>query len=226
MKKRVLCYGDSNTWGYIPEGQPDGFHMRFPEDIRWTGILQTALGEDYAVIEEGLNGRTTSFDQRGFRCRNGLQYLEGSLLTHEPIDVAIIYLGVNDLKLQICGDPKKSAESMAALLDFVNRARLGPEGGPTKVLLILPPPVGDGILFSPFRNDFGGEQAIEASRQLNREYRKIADRFGLESLDAAAYAVAGADGIHLTAESHVLLGHAIAEKVQAMLSAEAEENHA
>lgn len=218
MKKRVLCYGDSNTWGYIPEGQPDGFHMRFPEDIRWTGVLQAALGDGYAVIEEGLNGRTTSFDQRGFRCRNGLAYLESSLLTHEPIDVAVIYLGVNDLKLQICGDPKKSAESLAALLDFVKRARLGPEGGPTKVLLILPPLIGTGILFPPFRDDFGGERAIEASRQLNREYKRIADRFGLESLDAAAYAETGADGLHLTADSHVLLGHAIAEKVQAMLA--------
>ena len=218
MKKRVLCYGDSNTWGYIPEGQPDGFHMRFPEDIRWTGVLQSALGDDYAVVEEGLNGRTTSFDQHGFRCRNGLAYLESSLLTHEPIDLAVIYLGINDLKLQICGDPKKSAESLAALLDFVSRARLGPEGGPTKVLLILPPPLGAGILFPPFRDDFGGERAIAASRELNREYRKIAERLGIDSLDGAAYAEPGADGLHLTAESHVLLGHAVAEKVRVLLA--------
>ncbi|MBD5560584.1 MAG: SGNH/GDSL hydrolase family protein [Clostridia bacterium] len=218
MKKRILCYGDSNTWGYIPEGQPDGFHMRFPEDIRWTGVLQNALGDSFAVVEEGLNGRTTSFDQRGFRCRNGLTYLESSLLTHEPIDIAVIYLGINDLKVQICGDPKQSAESLAALLDFVSRARLGPEGGPTKVLLVLPPPLGAGILHPPFRDEFGGGAAIEASRQLNREYRRIAERFGIESLDAAAYTETGADGIHLTAESHVMLGHAIAQKVQDMLA--------
>lgn len=226
MKKRVLCYGDSNTWGYIPEGQPDGFHMRFPEDVRWTGVLQAALGEDYAVIEEGLNGRTTSFDQRGFRCRNGLAYLESSLLTHEPIDVAVIYLGINDLKLQICGDPVKSAESLAALLDYIQRARTGPEGGLTKILLILPPPMGTGILFPPFRDDFGGDRAIAASRRLNKEYQKIAKRYNLDSLDAAAYAETGADGLHLTAESHVLLGHAIAEKIQAMIGKEAEESHA
>lgn len=217
MKKRILCYGDSNTWGYMPEGQPEGFHMRFPEEVRWTGVLQSVLGDGYAVVEEGLNGRTTSFDQRGFRCRNGLAYLESSLLTHEPIDMAIVYLGINDLKRQICGDAKKSAESLAALLDFVCRARLGPEGGPTKVLLILPPPLGEGILYPPFRDDFGGRPAIDASEQLNREYRKIAERYGLDTLDAAAYAEAGADGLHLTAESHVMLGHAIAEKVRELL---------
>lgn len=216
MKKRILCYGDSNTWGYMPEGQPDGFHMRFPEEIRWTGVLQRALGEEYVVVEEGLNGRTTSFDQQGFRCRNGLAYLESSLLTHEPIDVAVIYLGTNDLKTQICGDPQKSAESMAALLDFVLHARIGPEGGQTKVLLVLPPHIGTGILFPPFRDAYGGDRAIEASRRLNKEYRRIAERFGVESVNAAEYAETGADGIHLTAESHTLLAHAIAEKIRHM----------
>lgn len=217
MRKRILCYGDSNTWGYMPEGQPHGFHMRFPEEVRWTGVLQDTLGKDYVIIEEGLNGRTTSFDQEGFRCRNGLKYLESSLLTHEPIDVAVIYLGINDLKLKICGDPVKSAESMGALLDFVSHARVGREGKPTRILLILPPHVGAGILFPPFNLDFGGHQAIEASQRLNIEYRKIADRYSLEYVDASQYVHTGADGIHMTADSHMRLASAIADKLRSMI---------
>ena len=52
--KSILCYGDSNTYGLMPDS-PD----RYPRDVRWTGILQKKLGEDYYVIEEGLSGRTT-----------------------------------------------------------------------------------------------------------------------------------------------------------------------
>lgn len=49
--KRVLCYGDSNTWGRVPSGMGE---ERYPVDTRWPGILQNLLGENYEIIEEGL----------------------------------------------------------------------------------------------------------------------------------------------------------------------------
>ena len=57
MKKRIMCFGDSNTWGANP-----GTGNRYADDVRWTGVLQRELGEDYQVIEEGYNGRTSIFD--------------------------------------------------------------------------------------------------------------------------------------------------------------------
>ena len=57
MKKHIICYGDSNTHGYDGDSG-----QRFSEQIRWTKILQEKLGQDYLVIEEGLNGRTTVFE--------------------------------------------------------------------------------------------------------------------------------------------------------------------
>lgn len=59
MSKRILCFGDSNTWGY--DGQTG---LRFAEDVRWTGVLQSLLGPEYTVLEEGQNGRTTVFADR------------------------------------------------------------------------------------------------------------------------------------------------------------------
>ena len=55
MKKRIVCFGDSNTWGYIPvTGE------RYDETIRWPARLQEMLGyERCTVVEEGLTGRTT-----------------------------------------------------------------------------------------------------------------------------------------------------------------------
>ena len=52
--KRILCFGDSNTWGYDPATQD-----RFDRATRWPGVLREQLGTGYEVIEEGLNGRTT-----------------------------------------------------------------------------------------------------------------------------------------------------------------------
>ena len=52
MKRRILCFGDSNTWGYKPTGG------RYDEETRWPMRMQRLLGDGYIVIEEGLNGRT------------------------------------------------------------------------------------------------------------------------------------------------------------------------
>src|SRR5262249_33658335 len=88
----LLCYGDSNTWGFDPATQ-----QRFPRNVRWPGRLQAALGDSWQVIEEGLNGRTTVLDSVLLPGRNGLAYLGPCLETHAPIDVVLIYLGTSDL---------------------------------------------------------------------------------------------------------------------------------
>lgn len=77
MKRIILCYGDSNTWGYDPATRG-----RFDSTTRWTGVLQTLLGDNFTVIAEGLNGRTTSWDDPLAPGRNGLTYLRPCLESH------------------------------------------------------------------------------------------------------------------------------------------------
>src|SRR3954462_1773041 len=91
--KTIVCFGDSNTWGYDPAS-----NGRFGPTNRWTGVLQTALGSDYRVIEEGLNGRTTTVDDPIHDHRNGRHYLPPCLESHAPFDLVTIMLGTNDLK--------------------------------------------------------------------------------------------------------------------------------
>ena len=67
---RILCFGDSNTWGFNPHTQ-----NRFPDDVRWTGVLSRDLGARAIVIEEGLNGRTTVLDDPFQPGLNGQTYL-------------------------------------------------------------------------------------------------------------------------------------------------------
>ncbi len=98
--KTVLCYGDSLTWGYSPDGS--GRHAL---KDRWPQVLQTELGNNVHVIADGLNGRTTAYDDHlsGFE-RNAAKTLTTALGTHFPLDLVIIMLGTNDMKHVLCGN--------------------------------------------------------------------------------------------------------------------------
>jgi lysophospholipase L1-like esterase len=93
--KTILCYGDSNTWGYIP-----GTGERYASHVRWPGVLQNALGNGYVIIEEGLCGRTTVWDDPIEEYRSGKEYLIPCLKSHAPLDLVVLMLGSNDLKMR------------------------------------------------------------------------------------------------------------------------------
>ena len=129
----VLCYGDSNTYGYNPANG-----LRYPENVRWTGILQELLGEGYRVIEEGCNGRTTIFDDPAEGWKNGLMYLKPCLNTHKPVDFVIMMLGSNDLKEVFCAKPKEIAEGAAVLVKVIKEFTEEKQGFVPKIILVSP----------------------------------------------------------------------------------------
>ena len=94
-QKTILCYGDSNTWGYDPVNA-----CRYDRNIRWPGVLQKELGQAYYVKEEGLCGRTTVWDDPVEGHKNGLKQLTPILHSHCPLDLVVIMLGTNDLKMR------------------------------------------------------------------------------------------------------------------------------
>ena len=97
--KTILCFGDSLTWGYDPVGPG-----RHAHDVRWPSVLEAELGGKARVIAEGLNGRTTVFDDFAAGAdRNGARVLPTLLTSHAPLDLVIIMLGTNDMKPFICG---------------------------------------------------------------------------------------------------------------------------
>ena len=96
--KNVLCFGDSNTWGYVPEGPDPGVSRRLPYGVRWPGSLQSILGDGYRIVEDALNGRTiTSFDPTAPN-RTGMDHLRIALDAHAPLDLVILALGCNEFK--------------------------------------------------------------------------------------------------------------------------------
>ena len=209
--KTILCFGDSNTWGHRPDGTG-----RFEWAVRWPGVLQRELSGYARVIEEGLNARTTVFDDpvEGVAvCRNGSRHLPVLLETHRPLDLVIIFLGVNDLKRRFDATPFDIAQGASQLVGIVQRSLAGHDGRSPQVLMVCPPPV-------KVLNALAGlfEGAISKSIGLASEYAWQAGRAGCHFLDAGAItSLSPEDGIHLDAEAHSVLGAKVAEIARTLL---------
>lgn len=206
--KTIVCFGDSNTWGYDPVSTD-----RLDRDSRWAGVLRNTLGAEYWVIEEGLNGRTTVWDDPIEGYKNGKTYLIPCLETHRPLDLITIMLGTNDLKKRFSLSAYDVANGAGVLVNEVQRSAAGQDGRAPLVLLIAPPPV---VTLTAFAEMFEGAEA--KSRKFSQHYARVASEQGCAFLDAGSVIVSSAlDGIHFEAGEHRKLGLAVAERVRAML---------
>jgi len=207
--KRILCYGDSNTWGYDP-----ATGERFAEDIRWPGVLGHELGSGFRVVEEALNGRTTVRDDPVEEHKNGKDYLRPCLESHRPLDLVIIALGVNDLKARFFASASDVADGAGVLVGIAQGSGAGPNGRPPAVLLVAPPQVGK---LAELAQMFTG--AEEESKGFAHQYRRVAEKYGCELLDAGEVVKSSdLDGIHLEVGEHRKLGEAVVARVRMILS--------
>lgn len=207
--KVILCYGDSNTWGYDPHTQE-----RFSSWVRWTGVLARQLGAEYHVIEEGLSGRTTVWDDpvEGLH-KNGKNYLLPCLESHQPIDLVILMLGTNDLKMRFSVPTADIAASVGVLVDVIQKSAAGVGGTAPQVLLMAPPPVGK---LSEYAEMFSNAKA--KSGKLSEYYRVVSTQYGCDFMNAGDLIVSSdIDGIHFEADQHKKLGEAVALRVKEIL---------
>ena len=142
--RTLLCFGDSNTWGYIPGSNG----RRFPREARWPVRLQAALGEAWEVVAEGLSGRTATMDSPVAEGRNGLPYLVPCLLSHAPVDLLVIFLGTNDVGERFALPERDVARSVGRLIKVARTAEAGPDGAAPEILIVCPPPF-DGHRLGP-----------------------------------------------------------------------------
>lgn len=211
--KTILCYGDSNTWGHSPSTQD-----RYTRDERWGGVLRNTLGKGHLVIEEGLCGRTTVWDDpvEGIH-KNGRTYLLPCLESHQPIDLVVILLGTNDLKRRFGVGAFDVAQGAGVLVQIVQKSETGPNGEAPKVLLLAPPPTEE-LDGTEFAEMFKG--AEEKSKNLSDEFRRVAEELGCEFLDTADVIVSSKlDAIHLDAGEQRKLGQAVAARVRDIVEA-------
>ncbi len=212
-QRTVLLYGDSNTWGFIPAGNK----ARYAPAVRWPGVLARELGPGWRVVDEALCGRTTAFDDPlspPFVDRNGLKLLGATLESHMPLDLVVIFLGVNDLKKRFSLHAVDIATGAELLAGVASSPVFGPAGSgkPPEVLIICPPCIRE--VREAFGATFAGGEAT--SKDLRSAFRRMSEKIRVPVVYADDFVRCDPkDGIHLSADSHGILGMEVAKWVKA-----------
>ncbi len=212
--KTILCYGDSNTWGYDPRSG-----KRYAPKERWPGVLREILGEEYYVAENGIGGRSAIWDNPYIPGLNGKEGLIYALMSARPIDLVILMLGTNDLKYTDAFNAAKGQQTLIRMMKgaavSVNiPSRIFTKGEP-EILLVSPPNLGKSL---GSRHTIEPYLTHEESVKLAEYYRMVAQEEKIYFLDAAQYAgPSRIDGMHMLPEGHLALGKAIAKQVLEIL---------
>lgn len=215
---RILAFGDSNTWGWKPMGGGE----RFPDAVRWTGVLKAELGDEYTILTDGLVARRTNLDGMDTRLvtgsfLNGATTLSPSIIRNAPLDLVILFLGTNDLQLGAERSATEIAIAVEALVEQV-----GQSGGllyssymaPSEVWVVAPAALGD-LEGTPLESLFS--VGFETSKELKSAFSELEGRTGIPTfyVDDICVDGIGADGIHLNEIGHRALGMALAKALKA-----------
>jgi lysophospholipase L1-like esterase len=204
--KTIVCYGDSNTWGYNP--LTDG---RFSRSVRWTGVLQSLLGDDYEVSNEGLCGRTFVANDPKKPHRTGITHFQAILESNDPMDLVIIMLGTNDIKTTYNLTPETIAEHLEQSIQLIRNEKLEIAKIP-KILVVSPPPVVQPAQGTLDERMVRGPELFKILPEL---YKKVAEKYGCGFINSADYiSNATVDGYHFDEEGHKKLAEVLAQWIQ------------
>ena len=210
--RNILAFGDSLTWGFVPNA-----FDRHPFEVRWPNVLAKGLGRGFRVVEEGLNGRTTAYDDTTDGSElNGARALSAMLKTHQPLDLVIIMLGTNDLKFAGRCRAFDAELGMGRLIEIVHKFPYMPSYKVPQILIMAPPAICK--TSDPWFSDLW-EHAIEESKKLPHHYARLAKAMGVHFFDTNTVAKTDpADGGHLDAANTRAIGEALVPVVKKILA--------
>lgn len=212
MKQRIVCFGDSNTWGF--DAKTMG---RFPEGVRWTSLLADLMGDEFQVVEEGLSGRTSVLDDPLFEGLNAFNYIHPCLMSHAPLNLVIIMLGTNDSKERFHLTAYNIAQGIARLAQKAKNTPAGQNGTYPKVLVVAPPPIGDEYFDTEVGKSMGkgcNDKSVEFPKYLE-ELLQIQN---IEFLDTKGIVPMNKiDFMHLDEQGHEILARLVFNKIKNIL---------
>jgi lysophospholipase L1-like esterase len=198
---RVLCYGDCNVYGLRPiiEG-------RYPSNLRWTGILQKILGDKYEIIEEGLVRRNSGFEDPDYKGMNALSYLTPCLLSQNPIDWIVLWIGTRDHKDKFNLSVGKTAKNIEKIITECQKTAISERYKKVRIILIAPTLVTRNI--HKFSDRYNG--AIYKSTKIASLFRSVSKKTKTIFVDASKITEPSIlDGMHLDIKGHKKIGEAI-----------------
>ena len=219
--KNILCFGHSNTWGFVPGAfVPETLYMkRYSILERWPGLLRDLLVADYHIIEEGLNGRTTNVEYPDLSGRSGTSYILPCLYSHSPLDLVILNIGINDIKVIFDRSMMEISEGMAEIIDLIKSTSYGPDmQGPPQILLLSPSALtNEGYLDQNNESAFKG--GMEKSLSFNEYYEKIALEKGCHYVNLQSVVnYSEIDGLHYDKRGHAVIASVVASKINEIFS--------
>lgn len=190
--KKVLCFGDSNTYGFVP-----GKCTRYDKNTRWTGVLQALCGSDFSIIEGGCNNRTAFVDNPAGVEQTGYKILP-EYFTKDYFDIVVLAIGINDLQLFFRPTLEEFEQGIEKLIKITKD--LSPNA---KIILVCPSKLDlAGIKSGVFNFQFD-EESVEKSFHLPQIYKKLAEKHACKLVDLNEIVkVSPLDGLHFSAESH------------------------
>ena len=196
---KILCYGDSNTYGYIP-----GTAQRYDDNTRWTAVLARLLGDNYSIIEAGCNNRTCFSDNETGELQTGYKYIN-RYLNQKP-DIIILSLGINDLQ---CVYNPSLIEFETGLKQFIEQVKMMYDLA--KILVISPPCLDENVLRGDFSVQFN-KDSVKKSKLLPGIYEKISSQAGCIYLNPDI-SPSSVDGLHFSKDAHLLIAKKIKEVI-------------
>ena len=212
----ILCYGDSNTWGYVPQTDYTLPRARYPRDVRWPGVLQALLGRNFYIIEEALNSRTTNLDYAIAPDRNGKTYLLPCLYSHSPLDLVVLSLGGNDTKTYFNRSAEQIRDGLSELVDIIQSSAYGADMIHAPQVLIT-----TSVIPFPFVEEFQDENGekflrgvLEKSQKLLGLYAELAEEKGCHFLDLSETVLPSrVDGVHYDEIAHKNCAELVCKKI-------------
>ena len=203
--KKVLCFGDSNTFGFNPI---DG--SRYDKNIRWTGILQTFCEDNFKIIEAGCNNRTAFSDNLAGMMFTGYKILPEIL--NSDLDFVVLAIGINDLQFQYQVTLADIETGISKLIEIVQNKIQN-----AKIILVVPTRLTIDVLKSPIFSTLFDQSSIDKSKNLSKIYSKVAQKYNCKFLDLNEFVVPSKiDGLHFEPKAH----EKIAKKIFELLNGE------
>lgn len=195
--KKILCFGDSNIYGYIPNNG-----ARYDKNTRWTGVLSLLSHGKFEIIEDGCNNRTAFAANPAGKIFTGYEILL-ELLT-DDFDAVVLTIGINDAQFLYNLSSIEIASGVEKLINIVKV-----KSPQAKIILVAPSILTDDVLNGNFACLFD-RTSIEKSQQLPLLYQKIAEKQNIEFLDLNSIAkTSSLDGLHYAPEQHLKIAQAI-----------------